>query len=92
MKLIDPFWRLNACFIKLNDWCTKSLEQLLKLNLLLQIEIHFWVCVQIRAKLNDLKINLNGINIKLAGKTYSKMREKQILGPYRNPPPRSLKC
>ena len=35
MKLIDPFWRLNACFIKLNDWCTKSLEQLLKLNLLI---------------------------------------------------------
>ena len=29
------------------------------------------MCVQIRAKLNDLKINLNGINIKLAGKTYS---------------------
>ena len=28
------------------------------------------MCVQIRAKLNDLKINLNGINIKLAGKTY----------------------
>ena len=35
MKLIDPFWQLNACFIKLNDWCTKSLEQLLKMNLLI---------------------------------------------------------
>ena len=32
MKLIDPFWRLNSCFIKLNDWCQgrrqgKSLEE-----------------------------------------------------------------
>ena len=35
MKLIDPFWRLNACFIKSNDWYTKSLEQLLKMNLLI---------------------------------------------------------
>ena len=35
MKMIAPFWRLNACFIELNDWCTKLLEQLLKLNLLI---------------------------------------------------------
>ena len=35
LKLSDPFWRLNSCFIKLNDRCTKSPEQLLKLNLLI---------------------------------------------------------
>ena len=70
MKLIDPLWQLNTCFMKLNDWYTKSLEQLFKLNLVICKLKYIFKRVQFRAKLNDRKTNLNGINNKLAGKTY----------------------
>ena len=56
MKLIDPAWRLNTCFMKLKDWGINSFE---RLNSVHQTKYNF--DVQFLAKLNE--INIKGATI-----------------------------